>query len=164
MKKYLTALSLLALSINACADTVSTSLYFTEAGNSQTKPIGQVIFSDSPYGLLIQPKLYNLPPGLHGFHLHQHADCGEMGHHAGGHFDPLNTNNHLGPYLDGHLGDLPALYIDQSGNGTLPTLAPRLRTSDIHHLALMIHAGGDNYSDDPPLGGGGARLGCGVID
>ncbi|WP_324128836.1 superoxide dismutase family protein, partial [Acinetobacter baumannii] len=28
----------------------------------------------------------------------------------------------------------------------------------------MIHAGGDNYSDSPqPLGGGGARIACGVI-
>jgi Cu-Zn family superoxide dismutase len=28
----------------------------------------------------------------------------------------------------------------------------------------MIHAGGDTYSDMPaPLGGGGARLACGVI-
>ena len=29
----------------------------------------------------------------------------------------------------------------------------------------MIHAGGDNYSDQPqPLGGGGARIACGVIN
>jgi Cu-Zn family superoxide dismutase len=29
----------------------------------------------------------------------------------------------------------------------------------------MIHEGGDNYSDEPaPLGGGGARIACGVID
>ena len=28
----------------------------------------------------------------------------------------------------------------------------------------MIHVGGDNYSDMPlPLGGGGARIACGVI-
>jgi Cu-Zn family superoxide dismutase len=28
----------------------------------------------------------------------------------------------------------------------------------------MIHAGGDNYADQPaPLGGGGARIACGVI-
>jgi len=28
----------------------------------------------------------------------------------------------------------------------------------------MIHAGGDNYADQPaPLGGGGARVACGVI-
>ena len=30
--------------------------------------------------------------------------------------------------------------------------------------ALIIHAGGDNYSDRPaPLGGGGARVACGLI-
>jgi Cu-Zn family superoxide dismutase len=30
--------------------------------------------------------------------------------------------------------------------------------------ALMIHAGGDNYADQPkPLGGGGDRIACGVI-
>ena len=28
----------------------------------------------------------------------------------------------------------------------------------------MIHIGGDNYHDHPdPLGGGGARMGCGII-
>jgi Cu-Zn family superoxide dismutase len=28
----------------------------------------------------------------------------------------------------------------------------------------MIHVGGDNYADHPmPLGGGGARMACGVI-
>jgi Cu-Zn family superoxide dismutase len=28
----------------------------------------------------------------------------------------------------------------------------------------MIHAGGDNHADHPaPLGGGGARMACGVI-
>lgn len=31
--------------------------------------------------------------------------------------------------------------------------------------ALMVHMGGDNHSDHPaPLGGGGARVACGVID
>jgi len=28
----------------------------------------------------------------------------------------------------------------------------------------MIHAGGDNYTDEPALGGGGARVACGVIN
>jgi superoxide dismutase, Cu-Zn family len=27
----------------------------------------------------------------------------------------------------------------------------------------MIHANGDNYTDTPPLGGGGAREACGII-
>ena len=37
------------------------------------------------------------------------------------------------------------------------------QTNVSRHLALMLHAGGDNYSDQPaPLGGGGARMACGV--
>jgi Cu-Zn family superoxide dismutase len=42
-------------------------------------------------------------------------------------------------------------------------LAPRLKVRDVKNRALMIHAGGDNYSDQPAaLGGGGARIACGV--
>ena len=38
------------------------------------------------------------------------------------------------------------------------------RMNEIKGRALMIHAGGDNHSDHPaPLGGGGARMACGVI-
>jgi len=30
--------------------------------------------------------------------------------------------------------------------------------------AFVIHEGGDNFSDQPkPLGGGGARIACGVL-
>jgi len=36
--------------------------------------------------------------------------------------------------------------------------------ADIEGRALMIHAAGDNYSDTPAaLGGGGARIVCGVV-
>jgi Cu-Zn family superoxide dismutase len=29
----------------------------------------------------------------------------------------------------------------------------------------MVHVGGDNFSDQPePLGGGGARIGCGIAN
>jgi Cu-Zn family superoxide dismutase len=31
--------------------------------------------------------------------------------------------------------------------------------------AIIIHEGGDNYSDTPkPLGGGGSRIACGVVE
>ena len=38
------------------------------------------------------------------------------------------------------------------------------RAKDFAGRSLMIHAGGDNHADHPaPLGGGGARLVCGVV-
>jgi Cu-Zn family superoxide dismutase len=84
---------------------------------------------------------------------------------AGGHYDPAKTGKHLGPYGEGHLGDLPPLVVDAQGKSTLPVLAPRLKIVDVKGRSLMVHAGGDNFSDQPePLGGGGARIGCGVVN
>jgi len=134
--------------------------------------IGEIVVSENADGTLFTPKLTGLSEGLHGFHLHVNGSCdaaekdGKMvpGLAAGGHFDPQQTNSHQGPYSDGHLGDLPPLYVDASGAATLPVLAPRLHPQDLKGHALMIHQGGDNYSDTPKaLGGGGARVACGVV-
>jgi Cu-Zn family superoxide dismutase len=139
---------------------VSATIKSTDADQ---KTLGIVVFTESPYGLLITPNLNNLPAGAHGFHLHQHPDCGKDGMNAGGHFDPANTNSHKGPYHDGHLGDLPVLYVSNEGIANTPLLAPRLKLKDLTGLTVMIHSNGDNYSDTPPLGGGGSREACGVI-
>lgn len=134
--------------------------------------IGTVAATDSKYGLVLTPSLRGLPPGLYGFHVHQNPSCdpkekdGKMvpALAAGGHLDPAGTNKHGTPWGDGHLGDLPALYVDASGNASQPVLAPRLKVSDLANRSLMIHSGGDNHSDNPaPLGGGGARMACGVV-
>ncbi len=136
------------------------------------KEIGTVAASDSKYGLILTPQLSDLTPGLHGFHVHDKPDCSHAVKDgkaipalaAGGHYDPAGTGKHEGPYGNGHLGDLPALYVAADGKATLPVLAPRLKVADIKGRSLMIHAGGDNYSDAPaPLGGGGARVACGVV-
>ena len=44
-------------------------------------------------------------------------------------------------------------------------VAPRLRgLQAVTGRALVIHQGGDNHADQPaPLGGGGARVACGVV-
>ena len=136
------------------------------------KEIGIITASDSRYGLILTPQLSDLTPGLHGFHVHEKPDCSHAMKEgkavaalaAGGHYDPAATGRHEGPYGSGHLGDLPALYAAADGKAVLPVLAPRLKVADITGRSLMIHAGGDNYSDTPaPLGGGGGRVACGVV-
>lgn len=125
---------------------------------------GTVTLTDSKYGTLITPNLHDLTPGPHGLHLHQNPSCADNGSAAGGHYDPALTGKHLGPYQSGHLGDLPVLWVDKSGTATTVVLAPRLKVRDFLGHSLMIHEGGDNYSDTPQkLGGGGARIACGVI-
>lgn len=134
--------------------------------------IGTVAVSDSKFGLVLVPSLRGLPPGVHGFHVHENPSCepkeqdGKMvaALAAGGHLDPDRTKKHGAPWGDGHLGDLPALYVDAAGNASQPVLAPRLKVADLAGRSLMVHAGGDNYADSPaPLGGGGMRVACGVV-
>jgi superoxide dismutase, Cu-Zn family len=135
--------------------------------------IGTISLSDANEGLVVMPDLADLPPGDHGFHVHVNPNCGPSagpdgqpaaGFAAGGHYDPANSGKHLGPRGEGHKGDLPALRVDAGGNATNAVIVPHLKLADVKGRSIMIHAGGDNYSDEPkPLGGGGARIACGVV-
>lgn len=134
--------------------------------------LGTITLRVAGEGTLIVPDLHGIPAGLHGFHLHEKGDCqparkgGEVlpAGAAGDHYDPHDGESHTGPYdQSGHRGDLPALYADPTGAVTLPVLAPHIKLNDFAGRALVLHAGGDNYSDTPPLGGGGARLACGLV-
>lgn len=146
------------------AESITIPMYLTVAKGKGTA-IGSVKVEDATCGVLLTPDLTHLTPGLHGFHVHVTPNCDEFGMKAGGHLDPAKTNEHLGPYhKEGHLGDMPVLIVDAKGNATLPILAPRFQVKKMRHHALMIHEGGDNYADTPAkLGGGGARIACGII-
>jgi Cu-Zn family superoxide dismutase len=173
MKKLVIAiLGLLIVSVSAQAEEQVVQIHLIDSAGIIGKAIGTVEASSSQYGTILTPNLSGLAPGLHGFHVHQNPNCGPgekegkkvPGLAAGGHYDPAGTGTHKGPYGNGHLGDLPALYVDADGKATHPVLAPSLKVSDLKGRALMIHAGGDNYSDYPEkLGGGGARVACGVV-
>jgi Cu-Zn family superoxide dismutase len=147
------------------AEDITVPVFFTsEHGFGSV--VGTVIISETKHGLLFIPNLHGLKPGLHGFHVHVNPNCENNGMAAGGHFDPEKNGKHLGPYNDnGHLGDLPVLVITADGSTKIPVIAPRIKhLSEIKNRSLMIHEGGDNYSDTPiKLGGGGARMVCGVI-
>lgn len=165
MKKLISTIVLTAvLASSALAAKVKIPMYLVLKGDNH-KFIGNVTAVDTNFGLLLTPRLHNLPAGIHGFHVHVNPSCKNNGEAAGGHLDPTGSNRHLGPYnISGHLGDLPVLIVAKNGWATLPVLAPRLKVKDILNHSLMIHEGGDNYSDIPAkLGGGGPRLACGVI-
>ena len=84
---------------------------------------------------------------------------------AGGHYDPSHTGKHLGPHGAGHKGDLPALMANNNGIVKTAFYLDNLTTDEIKNRSVIIHAGGDNYQDTPlPLGGGGARIACGIIE
>jgi superoxide dismutase, Cu-Zn family len=171
MRSWLSVIAMALLAVPVAAAQVSVPMALvTEQGVGAT--IGTVTLMDSPGGLVVTPDLTGLPPGGHGFHVHARGDCGVTltdgkpvpAGAAGGHFDPQGTGKHLGPAGAGHLGDLPVLEVAADGRATTAVTAARLTVDQIRGLALMIHAGGDNYADQPaPLGGGGLRIACGTI-
>lgn len=173
MRHYCLAALLAALgSANvALADTTVEMHQVNEKGTAEA--VGTVTISESEYGLVFTPELKGLEPGIHGFHVHENPSCDPdekdgktmAAGAAGDHLDPEKSGEHGFPWGSGHLGDLPAMYVDSDGNATNPVLAPRLKElSDVSGHSLMLHAGGDNHSDSPePVGGGGARIACGVI-
>jgi len=136
--------------------------------------IGTVTIADSAAGATIKTALKGLSPGPHGFHIHEKGSCQPSTANnqpvpagaAGGHFDPDKSGRHEGPQGSGHLGDLPILQATPDGTANQTLTAPRLKdVAALKGKSVMIHAGGDNYSDQPaPLGGGGARVACGVIE
>jgi superoxide dismutase, Cu-Zn family len=136
------------------------------------KSIGTITVKEGKDGVTIEPKLKGLTPGEHGFHIHEKPSCDPAdkdgkktaAQAAGGHFDPDTTKAHKGPGGGGHKGDLPKLVVSDKGEAKDKIEVKGLTLADFDGKSLMIHEGGDNYSDTPkPLGGGGARIACGVV-
>ncbi|NDI87603.1 superoxide dismutase family protein [Undibacterium crateris] len=175
MRKILLLCSILSVNVAVAADPIELNVTMSSVNEiGDVASIGYVSIKESEYGLLLTPNLTGLPAGVHGFHIHQNPTCAPLTKDgksvaalaAGGHWDPNDTKKHGGPYGDGHLGDLPSLFVSGDGTSATQLLAPRIKSvSQIKGRALMVHIGGDNHSDHPmPLGGGGARIACGLIE
>ncbi|MES2325394.1 MAG: superoxide dismutase [Cu-Zn] SodC [Pseudomonadota bacterium] len=173
---YTSACLLLAAGVAIAAPEAATKLSVTmnaisASGDGAVR--GTVVIEETAHGVVFTPSLTGLEPGVHGFHVHTNGSCAaapkdgkpSAGEAAGSHYDPDNSKKHGTPWGTGHRGDLPALLVDGSGAANQPVLAPRLKLAELKGRALMIHAGGDNHADHPAmLGGGGARMVCGVIN
>lgn len=136
--------------------------------------VGTVRVAPAEGGTRFDVDLRGLPPGERGFHLHEKGACGPgpdpngqviAGGAAGPHWDPEEHKSHKGPEAAGHLGDLPVIRVNADGTSKGATLASRIKDpAQLRGKALMVHAGGDTYSDQPENGGGAGRVACGVIE
>jgi superoxide dismutase, Cu-Zn family len=113
MKTHVVTLTaaILAASAGAAYAASETVTMTAIDANGIGKEIGTLRLSDTKAGLQITPRLADLPPGDHGFHVHVNPNCGPgngpdgkpvAGMAAGSHYDPANTGKHLGPLGEGH--------------------------------------------------------------
>jgi superoxide dismutase, Cu-Zn family len=153
------------------AETVSASTpaQASLAGVSGRAVTGTLQLTSVPEGVSISGQVTGLAPSSpHGFHVHETGDCSAPdAKSAGDHFNPAKQN-HGGPEAtERHLGDLPNLQSDATGNVSISTTiaGATLRDggpNDLMGKALVVHAKRDDYVSQP-AGDSGDRIACGVI-
>lgn len=132
--------------------------------------IGTAHLTEVADGVRIALEVSNLPPGVHGFHVHNTGMCeGPSFMSAGGHFNPDGKEHGLQNPKGPHAGDLPNLVVDEHGKAKADFVAPRLTLRPGKYsllkaggTSLMIHANADDYVTDP-VGNAGPRLACATI-
>lgn len=127
---------------------------------------GKFTFRQEVEGLLVEGVLDGLTPGKHGFHVHQHGDCGgAAGAAAGPHFNPLTHQHGQAATFDSHAGDLGNLVADANGHATFRLLDKHLKLAGpggILGRSLVVHASEDDLHSQP-AGASGERIACGLI-
>jgi Cu-Zn family superoxide dismutase len=138
--------------------------------DSSGKKIGKAIFKETTDGVAITLDVRNLPPGLHGMHIHAAGAC-QPPHFksAQGHFNPYGKQHGLKNPRGPHAGDLPNLLVQPDGTAKTTVTAPLVTLSpgkasllSGNGTALVIHAKPDDEITDPS-GNSGERIACGVI-
>jgi len=128
---------------------------------------GTVILTATADGVHLTADVAGVPPGLHGFHIHEVGDCSaEDFTSAGGHFNPAGVD-HAGPGAEmSHAGDLGNIEVGEDGTGHLELTSTALTLDDGPHSALgrgvILHEGQDDLTTQP-TGAAGGRLACGVL-
>ena len=132
--------------------------------------VGVAVFSQTAGGVQVTVQVRDLPPGVHGIHLHAVGRCDPPDFmSAGGHFNPTNRQHGLRNPQGPHAGDLTNLTVEANGTGSLQetnasvTLAPGAASLvDGDGTALVIHDAPDDEATDP-TGNSGGRIACGVV-
>ncbi len=130
--------------------------------------VGTVTMTEGPNGVLVQGVLRQMPPGPHGFHLHETGACEPDFEAAGGHYAP-NGNEH-GFLVEGgpHAGDMPNLHVGADGIGRIDVFLTGVTLGDYDRpslldpdgTAVMVHSEPDSYLDEARAG---ERIACGQL-
>ncbi|HET7730449.1 MAG TPA: superoxide dismutase family protein [Usitatibacter sp.] len=134
-------------------------------GNSTA---GTVSFAQRGGKVLVTANVSGLKPNAeHGFHVHEKGDCSSGdGMSAGGHFNPAGKPHGMHTAPERHVGDMPNLRADASGNAKASFEVSGMEigngAADIVGKGLIVHRDPDDYKSQP-AGNAGPRLACAVI-
>ncbi len=140
--------------------------------------LGTARLRQGPVGVLIALEFQAgaLPPGWHGVHFHEKAECGDAGFKLSGahvgHDGKPGRHGLLNP-TGPETGDLPNIEAPASGafgaelfstfiGLSARSIGGRAALQDADGSALVVHAARDDHVSQP-IGNAGARIACALI-
>ncbi|MBI4147013.1 superoxide dismutase family protein [Candidatus Woesearchaeota archaeon] len=146
----------LLLLLAACSSPVSFQLVDRQG------VAGQARLSGHDEGSLLQLRVFNMPSGQHGLHIHEFGECVLPDFSsAGAHYNPEGRKHGLQNLEGYHAGDLPNLEVNE-GIGVMDVVVP-VSLRELKGKSIVIHQNADDMVTDQS-GNSGARIACGVIE
>lgn len=156
-----------AVEVNALAEKTVVTLVNSEGMQIATATLSE----QSLGGVKIILEADSLPPGEHGFHIHDQGACVPPDFKsAGSHYNPTNSQHGFDNPKGPHAGDLKNITVEADGTVYAELEAPMVTLNPDGEntlftdegTTLVIHSDPDDYVSQP-AGNAGARIACGVI-
>ena len=138
------------------------------------KDYGYCLLTQYPDHTHVELNLKNLPPGTHGFHIHESVDIRKGFDSLGSHYNPYKKTHGGLNESNNHLGDLGNINIQSDGTCQQKIIVNNLPLVDkgdgiqVIGRSLVIHADPDDYgkggmTDSLKTGHSGKRIAYGII-
>jgi superoxide dismutase, Cu-Zn family len=169
MRRKTALLFVLPFILSGCMEKTITKMdveMFNPSGDS----LGTIKVSEQSEGVKLEVLLEGLPPGEHGFHIHEKGKCDAPDFKsAGNHFNPDEKQHGLLHPEGAHAGDLPNI-ISEDGKVEADLMAPQLTLKSDQKNSLLGQDGtsiviteGKDDGMTQPAGDSGQRIACGEI-
>ena len=130
-----------------------------DLADSKGEKVGTATLKETSKGVSLSLEVSNLPPGVHGFHIHTVGKCEAPDFKsAGGHFNPEGKKHGWENPEGHHAGDLQNLTVDAQGKAKVKLVVTGVTLGDGPNslfqpqgTAIVIHADSYGTSDDNSL-------------
>ena len=136
--------------------------------NDKHEEHGIVRLKQKGYTLAIKGKVWGVPPGNHGFHIHKNGNEINGSHTLCEHYNPQHKNHGGLDERESHAGDLGNFIVGNNGVGYYHESTEKVKLEEIFGRSIVFHDGEDDLGkggqvDSLSTGHSGGRMLYGII-